>query len=200
MAGDIMPTGKAHIEWRGQPNDEEQDRMDLMHHIYTMILEAADFISRPSLPSHSEYAGYYIVERHALTGAQGDDLSPIQPNWIPPNCIFKVDDFEADWVYSRPFDYTHGRELAGSVSNFDRLFRQGFTHLKPGGYIELQCFRIDVFADGASLLRATYTVEMCSFMKEASAKLGKPIASIDEWEDKLIKAGFEDVECKISSI
>lgn len=27
----------------------------------------------------------------------GTDLSPVQPNWAPPNCRFEVDDFEQDW-------------------------------------------------------------------------------------------------------
>jgi hypothetical protein len=32
-------------------------------------------------------------------GAQilGIDLSPVQPNWVPPNCKFEVDNFELEW-------------------------------------------------------------------------------------------------------
>ncbi|KAB8075743.1 hypothetical protein BDV29DRAFT_155396 [Aspergillus leporis] len=114
------------------------------------------------------------MKTYPLTNAQGNDITPIQPNWILPKCLFEVDDFEANWVYSRPSDYIHGRELAFSVTNFDRLFRQAFTHLKPRGYIEMQFFRIDVFADDDSLARHI--------------------------RDKLVKAGFEDVECKIHKV
>lgn len=127
-------------------------------------------------------------------------ISPIQPSWVPPNCQFEVDDYEADWVYSRPFDYIHGRELAGAVSNFDRLFRQALTHLKPGGYLELQSFRVEVYADDDSLDRAPYTTRMCSLIQEASARFGKPMANMDEWADKMIHAGFEDVTCKIFKV
>ncbi|KAB8235005.1 class I SAM-dependent methyltransferase [Aspergillus alliaceus] len=191
------------------PNDdEEQDRMDLLHHIYALILDGELHLA--PIKSHPERVldlgtgtGIWAIDfadQYKSAEVLGNDLSPIQPSWVPPNCQFEVDDYEADWVYSRPFDYIHGRELAGAVSNFDRLFRQALTHLKPGGYLELQSFRVEVYADDDSLDRAPYTTKMCALIQEASARFGKPMANMDEWADKMIHAGFEDVTCKIFKV
>lgn len=58
----------------------------------------------------------------------------------PPNCSFEIDDFEADWPFARPFDYIHGRERAGSVKDFNRLFTQAYAKLKSVGFLEMQSF------------------------------------------------------------
>ncbi|UDD55168.1 hypothetical protein AFCA_002808 [Aspergillus flavus] len=191
------------------PNDEEeQDRMDLLHHIYTLILDGE--LHMAPIKSHPERVldlgtgtGIWAMDfadQYKSAEVLGNDLSPIQPSWIPPNLQFEIDDYEADWVYSRPFDYIHGRELAGAVSNFDRLFRQAFNHLKPGGYLEMQSFRVEVFADDNSLDRAPYTTKMCSLIQEASAKFGKPMANMDEWADRMMKEGFDNVTCKVVKV
>jgi hypothetical protein len=44
----------------------------------------------------------------------GNDLSAIQPSWVPPNLEFIIDDFEKDWIYAPDyFDFIHGRTIAG---------------------------------------------------------------------------------------
>jgi len=44
----------------------------------------------------------------------GNDLSPIQPQFVAPNTQFVIEDFEEEWVYDENyFDYIHGRTLAG---------------------------------------------------------------------------------------
>lgn len=76
------------------PNDEdEQDRLDLLHHIFLMLLDgklyASPVASDPqrvldigtgtgiwALDFGDEYPGSEVV---------GTDLSPIQPSWVPPN-------------------------------------------------------------------------------------------------------------------
>ncbi|RAO64542.1 uncharacterized protein BHQ10_000554 [Talaromyces amestolkiae] len=130
----------------------------------------------------------------------GNDLSAIQPQWTPPNCSFEIDDFEADWPFARPFDYIHGRELAGSVKDFDRLFTQAYANLKSGGFLEMQSFRIEIFADDDSLDKAVYTKQWVEFLQDAAIKHGKPMANMDEWPDKMKKAGFEDVTMHIVKV
>lgn len=47
----------------------------------------------------------------------GNDISPIQPQWVPPNVEFVVDDFEREWMYPADnFDFIHSRTIAGYVS------------------------------------------------------------------------------------
>jgi hypothetical protein len=59
---------------------------------------------------------------------------------VPGNCRFHVDDYEDDWTYrdDERFDYVHGRALSGTVSDWTRFYHQVRTHLKPGGWCEMQ--------------------------------------------------------------
>ncbi|OLN83286.1 hypothetical protein CCHL11_03027 [Colletotrichum chlorophyti] len=71
--------------------------------------------------------------------AVGVDISPIQPGWVPPNCKFQIDDIEQPWTWPTDhFDFVHIKHLEGSVADWPRLYKQAYTHLKPGGYIELK--------------------------------------------------------------
>lgn len=55
----------------------------------------------------------------------GIDLSPIQPDWVPPNVRFQVDDVESLWLHPRNhFDYIHSRHTVMAIKNWDRLLRR----------------------------------------------------------------------------
>jgi len=106
------------------PNDEqEQDRMDLLHHVFLLVLGGR--LHRAPIPKHPQRVldlgtgtGIWAIDfadQYPSAQVIGNDLSPIQPVWTPPNCAFEIDDFEAEWPFGIPFDYIHGRELAGSV-------------------------------------------------------------------------------------
>ena len=57
------------------------------------------------------------------------DLSPTQTTWVPPNVYFEVDDMEEPWTFSRPFDYIHGKFLAGSIRDWPNLMQQSFENI-----------------------------------------------------------------------
>lgn len=122
------------------------------------------------------------------------------PARLPPNCSFEIDDFEAEWPYVTPFDYIHGRELAGSIKDIDRLCNQGFDHLRPGGWFELQSFRVELFADDDSLQKTQFTAQCVGLLQEAATKFGKPVANMDEWPAALTRAGFQDVALRIIKV
>lgn len=57
----------------------------------------------------------------------GNDITPIQPSNVPPNLKFLIDDIEEDWAYENtPFDFIHGRYLAGNIKDWPRLCKQAF--------------------------------------------------------------------------
>lgn len=61
----------------------------------------------------------------------GNDISAIQPNWVPPNVEFVVEDFESEWIYEpSSFDFIHARLLAGSVVRIFFLVRNLLTILQ----------------------------------------------------------------------
>jgi hypothetical protein len=61
---------------------------------------------------------------------QGMDLSPIQPDWVPENAMFVVDDIEheAGWTQEEnSLDYIHVRHVLHSIRNrqelWDRIYK-----------------------------------------------------------------------------
>ncbi|PGH13963.1 hypothetical protein AJ80_06101 [Polytolypa hystricis UAMH7299] len=175
---------------------------DQSHHIFRLILGGALYLSPignapQSVLDLGTGTGIWAIEfadEHPETRVVGNDLSPIQPTWVPPNCTFFVDDFDKEWPYNTPFDLVHGRELEGSVGDFDRLFQQAYEHLKPGGYLEMQTMEIFFYSDDGTHEKAINCLEINRLAREASAKFGKDIHTVNTWTDRMEKAGFKNVK------
>ena len=95
--------------------------MDLHHHIFRLMLGGR--LYRAPITSDIERVLDYgtgtgiwamdFADEHSNAFVTGTDLSPIQPDWVPPNCKFYVDDVENEWMF-RPdeaFDLIHGRSM-----------------------------------------------------------------------------------------
>jgi len=191
--------GKYHL-----PNDErEQDRLDLQHHLFLLTL-SGELYNAPikDLPGglHNVLdiatgTGIWAIDfatEFPSAHVIGTDLSPIQPEFIPSNCHFEVDDAEDPWLFPHKFDYIHGRALATCFRSHIPVIQSAFTFLRPGGYLELQdCivpFRcIDDTIVGTTLER---WVEL---IMAGTAKLGKDWTRVKQYKQYLEEAGFEDV-------
>jgi SAM-dependent methyltransferase len=192
------------------PNDEEeQDRMDLLHHVFLLILGGELFVSpieRNGLQRVLDLGtgtGIWAIDfadQFQSAEVVGIDLSPIQPQWTPPNCVFEIDDYEAEWSYSRPFDFIHGRELVGCINDYDRFFRQAFKNLRSGGYFEMQSFKVELYSDDGSLDKAKMTRKWVDLLQDSSNKFGKSMLDMDNWKDRMVKVGFTQVNCRIDKI
>ncbi|KAM5352931.1 hypothetical protein ACJ41O_005653 [Fusarium nematophilum] len=123
------------------------------------------------------------------------ELAPIC--WTPPNCAFEVDDFEADWLYTTPFDFIHARELEGCISDNDELCRRAFRHLAPGGYVEFQAANPRWMSDDGTVEKAESAQSWLKTLLEGSAKFGKSLEVAVEWRAKMEAAGFVDVQQEI---
>jgi hypothetical protein len=102
------------------PNDEEEmSRLDLQHIVWQLSLSGRLHIA--PLPAEMERVvdlgtgtGNWAIafaDKHPTVHVTGTDLSPIQPDLVPQNCAFIVENIEDDWVYREPFDFIHGRML-----------------------------------------------------------------------------------------
>ncbi|RSL59567.1 hypothetical protein CEP54_007261 [Fusarium duplospermum] len=191
------------------PNDDsEQDRMDLVHHIYRLLLDGelfrAPINKQPrrvlDLGTGTGIWAMDFADEYPSTEVIGTDLSPIQPKWTPPNCIFEVDDFEDEWVYKTPFDFIHGRELEGCIGNEDQLFRRCFQHLAPGGHIEFQAAYTRWLSDDGTAEKATNAQSWLKTLLEGTAKFGKSLECAVNWKEKIEAAGFVDVQQEIRKL
>ena len=64
------------------------------------------------------------AEQHPESKATGIDVSPCQPNWVPPNAYFEVDDYNVEWLDQNRYDLVHARELLGSCPDWVGLYRR----------------------------------------------------------------------------
>lgn len=144
-----------------------------------------------------------FADEHPIANVIGIDLSPIQPEWAPPNCKFYVDDAESDWVF-RPdeaFDFVHGRSMCGSISDFDALYRKCYKHLKPGGWVELQEFEAWIWQiDDPNSKGIPNISKWLGYIDEASTKIGKRFNVATEQRQRLIDAGFINVRDDIYQV
>ncbi|QKX57954.1 uncharacterized protein TRUGW13939_05074, partial [Talaromyces rugulosus] len=187
------------------PNDErEQDRLDLMHCLWKDLLNGSLYRA----PLHELEVqrildfgtgtanwAFDVAELFPRAEVLGTDLSPIQPIWSPANCKFFVDDVESEWAYSslEAFDFIHGRAMGGSVSDWPQLLRRIHTHLKPGGWVELQEFECMVTSDDGTHQGVNELRDWCSTVDEASVRFGRQIGVAAVLREKLENAGFVDV-------
>ena len=59
----------------------------------------------------------------------GVDLSPIQPEWVPANVRFMVDDVEDEWLRPKNhYDYIHSRHMVMAVKNWPKLLKQAYEY------------------------------------------------------------------------
>ncbi|KAL6902883.1 S-adenosyl-L-methionine-dependent methyltransferase [Trichoderma evansii] len=130
------------------PNDDvEQEREDMKHAMVKLLcsqkLHFAPIGDNPQeILDIGTGTGIWPIEmgdKYLSAHILGIDLSPIQPDWLPPNVRFMVDDVESPWLHPRNhFDYIHSRHTVMAVRDWMKLFRRAIEHLKIGGWIELQ--------------------------------------------------------------
>jgi trans-aconitate methyltransferase len=178
--------------------------LDLFHHIFRLIIGGPLF--RAPIDSHPQRAldfgtgtGIWAIEfadQFPSATVIGTDLSPIQPDIVPPNCMFYVDDVESEWTFppEEAFDFIHGRAMGGAIADFPALFRQIYNNLKPGGWVEIQDYESAFCSDDdPNLEKAPNSLEWARLAVLASEKIGRGLAGAPAMKQQMIDAGFVDV-------
>ncbi|KAK3175584.1 hypothetical protein K4F52_010142 [Lecanicillium sp. MT-2017a] len=126
----------------------------------------------------------------------GVDISPIQPNLVPTNLCFQVDDVEMEWNYRFGLDFINARGLSGSIKDVRKFLAQAHESLNVQGWLELSDIVLDTVSDNDMLKPGSKIKEWESHMKDASSRNGRPIDSPTFYEERMIAAGFCNVTVK----
>ena len=184
------------------PNDEgELDRMDLEHHNQGLMLGALHLapLNTPNeileLGTGSGIWAIDMADQYPSASVLGIDLSPVQPDWVPPNLKFEVDDFESEWTFgSDRFDLIYARQLLCSVSDYPLLYRRIFDATKPGGWFEISEIEVGVFSDDGTVPEDSASCQWARLLGEATQKLGRSIPPVTQYKKFMEDAGFVDVQ------
>ncbi|KAI5797327.1 TAM domain methyltransferase [Peziza echinospora] len=200
------------------PNDEkEQNRLDLFHHIFRMLLNGNLFAApvqgllraegctrRPRVLDLGTGTGIWaidVADEYPNADVVANDLSPIQPSNVPLNLRFEVDDVESPWPFglARPFDFIHCRTLGGAIVNWEGLYRQAYQHLAIGGWMEVTELRMRFDSDNNKVDNST-SRHLYEMYRLALEKIGKTAEVAHLHRRWMVEAGFVNVTERLERI
>ncbi|KAL8858800.1 MAG: hypothetical protein Q9178_004717 [Gyalolechia marmorata] len=184
------------------PNDEtHNDQQDIAHHAWRLALNNQLYLAPVQRPERILDVGtgtgiwaIEMAERFPEAQVVGTDLSPIQPTWIPPNCMFEVDDVTMEWTFRKnSFDFIHSREMFGSIADWDEYFRQCYLHLKPGGYVEALERGVQPVSDDGTVGPDHFWTTWGNTVLSIGETWGKGFNAWENLKERMEAAGFVDV-------
>ncbi|KAK6359273.1 hypothetical protein TWF696_000436 [Orbilia brochopaga] len=194
------------------PNDEAASTQEeIFHHVYLMRLHGDLFLApiekdgKPEriLDLGTGNGNWCLDMAHAFPDTEiiGNDLSPIQPTYVPPNVSFEVDDFNDEWLFpANHFDFVHGRAMYGSVKDWDVLLKRVLRVLKPGGWWENVETMVEVLCDDGSLPYDCALLHWCRIMQEACEASGATFRVASNMKKWCEEAGFVEITEKAFKI
>ena len=135
-------------------------------------------------------------------GAQviATDLSPIQPQWVPPNLHFQIDDCETDWNFNQRFDFIHMRNLGGTIANWPKLIKATFDNLKPGSFLEVVDWETRSQADDNSMSHDSNFFKWQNDVNSAAVKLGREMNMASKLKGWVSDVGFIEVQEEVLKV
>ncbi|KAK0628563.1 S-adenosyl-L-methionine-dependent methyltransferase [Bombardia bombarda] len=197
------------------PNDDiEQQREDMKHAMVKLLCGQLFFAPIGNHPQEildmGTGTGIWAIESE-YTGRMGDlfesanilgvDLSPIQPNWVPSNVRFMVDDVE--WLHPRDhFDYIHARHTVMAIKNWPQLMRRALEHLRPGGWVEIQDVHHFPISYNNTMAADHPVAQYWGFIKEGLTNLGVDFHAVagGRLADKMRECGYVNVTERVLHI
>ncbi|KAI1193469.1 S-adenosyl-L-methionine-dependent methyltransferase [Nemania serpens] len=187
------------------PNDAQHDEsMDILHHMSTLMQDG-----RLTLAHIDENiqkvldvgcgTGIWAIDfadQYPHAEVVGVDISPSQPQWIPPNLKFEIDDVTQPWTYApNSFDFVHMRWLIGAIPNWYTLFEEVFQALKPGGVFESKESSCVIQSDDGTVPYGSAMDQWGRVFSEAGRKFGRTFRPVEEnLQTKAMEAaGFVDI-------
>ena len=193
------------------PNDEdERYRLDYQHAVLNhyfdgrLIFSPLDPDTTTQVLDIGTGTGTWCIEladTNQLPNAQitGIDLSPIQPEMVPDNVTFEIQDCtDSDWCRTPgSIDLIHSRFMAGSLESYKHLIRTARKYLKPGtGWLELHEIHPKPVCDDSTMPDDWKFAEWEANLNEASLHRvhpPRPIRVAENLKSWMQNSGYEDV-------
>ncbi|KAI0691028.1 S-adenosyl-L-methionine-dependent methyltransferase [Cytidiella melzeri] len=136
-------------------DNEEHRRLDLQHHIYTLMLgglyPAGNLVRwalrpradrRPSILDIGTGSGRWVIDmaiEFSHCDVVGVDLAPPRlEGEIPSNCRFEIDDANLGFAhFYQSFDVVHARAISMGIRDYPAFLRELALTLRPGGILLL---------------------------------------------------------------
>ncbi|OBS27835.1 hypothetical protein FPOA_01778 [Fusarium poae] len=188
------------------PNDEHhKESMDIGHHLLSLSLEGKlhlaplkdDIQTVLDVGTGTGIWAIDFADEYPNAEVTGTDISPIQPDWIPPNLKFEIEDCTQEWTFQpETFDFVYMRYLYGSISDWPALFREAYRVCKPGGWVESYEASPRMESDDGSVTEGCAINEWGKFFIEGGRKLNRTFEIIDKDLQKkgMEEAGFVDIQ------
>ncbi|KAK3903210.1 S-adenosyl-L-methionine-dependent methyltransferase [Staphylotrichum tortipilum] len=184
------------------PNDKQEQQRQVMLHEQCLISNDGQLVCCPQeryqrvldIGTGTGIWAMEFADKHPGATVIGVDLSPIQPQWVPLNCNFEIDNVELEWTWSGDFDFIHGRMLGGCFEDPASIFNKSFEKLKRGSYLEVADVLLIPKCDDGTLRPDSQLLRWAGLLAKAADKMGRPINPASRYEQMLAKAGFEDIK------
>ncbi|KAK1990880.1 S-adenosyl-L-methionine-dependent methyltransferase, partial [Colletotrichum falcatum] len=121
----------------------------------------------------------------------GVDIRPIQPEWVPPNCVFEIFNCEERWTWKSKFHYIRMANLAGCLNDVQGVMNQAYEHLQPGGILQMVDFDLCLKCDDEVGLQHSPAYNFFQKHIKAAQRLKRPIHIVGQYQDMMKAAGYQ---------
>ncbi|KAH6950685.1 S-adenosyl-L-methionine-dependent methyltransferase [Fusarium avenaceum] len=188
------------------PNDEQQlQSVDISHHYLTILLDNNLFLA-PISPHVQKVldvgtgSGIWAIDfADTYPSAQviGSDLSPCQPEWVPPNVHFEIADASLPWPWKdNYFDFVHIRYLFGAIHDWPALFHEAYRCCASGGWVQSCEADVHFYSDDGTAETEPGFKMWGDLYEGGGVTTGKPFFLQREaiQERSITEAGFTDIK------
>ncbi|CCE35185.1 uncharacterized protein CPUR_02116 [Claviceps purpurea 20.1] len=183
------------------PNDDQQlESEELCHHVLTILFDDQLFLAPLETDKMHRVldvgtgSGIWAIEfgdRFPNASVIGTDISPCQPQWVPPNVSFEIDDATLEWTWNaNHFDFVHIRYILGGIQDWTALFKEAYRCCAPGGWLQSVEYDVEFRSDDGTTELEPVLASYADLFREAGKVMNRPFFVQELQQQALDEAGF----------